>query len=78
MPRGSWGCRTGSPSPVLCALVVRAAPARLIGTSTVLGAAETYLLVTRLSGGDLDQYEQWLATTWTRLAAASASPAAQG
>jgi hypothetical protein len=50
----------------------------LIGTSTVLGAAETYLLVTRLSGGDLDQYEQWLATTWTRLAAASASPAAQG
>ena len=50
----------------------------LIDTSAVLGAAETYLLVTRLSGWDLDQYEQWLAATWTRLAAASANPAKPG
>lgn len=48
----------------------------LIETTAVLGAAETYLLITRLSGGDLDQYEQWIVTTWTRLAAASAGPAA--
>lgn len=44
----------------------------LIDTSAVLGAAETYLLITRVSGWNLDQYEQWLAATWTRLAAASA------
>ena len=50
----------------------------LIDTSAVLGAAETYLLVTRLSGWDLDQYEEWLAATWTRLAAASANPAKPG
>ena len=50
----------------------------LIDTSAVLGAAETYLLVTKLSGGDLDRYEQWLATNWTRLAAASAGPATPG
>ena len=50
----------------------------LIDTSAVLGAAETYLLVTRMSGWDLDQYEQWLAATWTRLAAASAGPAKLG
>ena len=50
----------------------------LIDTSTVLGAAETYLLVTRLSGWDLDQYEQWLAASCTRLAAASAVPATPG
>ena len=50
----------------------------LIDTSAVLGAAETYLLVTRMSGWDLDQYEQWLAATWTRLAAASANPAKPG
>jgi AcrR family transcriptional regulator len=50
----------------------------LIDTSAVLGAAETYLLVTRMSGWDLDQYEEWVAATWTRLAAASANPAKPG
>jgi AcrR family transcriptional regulator len=50
----------------------------LIDTSTVLGAAETYLLITRLSGWDLDQYEQWLVASTTRLAAASAGPATPG
>ena len=43
----------------------------------MLGVAETYLLVT-VSGWDLDQYEEWVATTWTRLAAASANPAKPG
>lgn len=41
----------------------------LIDTSSILGAAETYLLITRLTGWDLDAYENWLVTTWTRLSA---------
>ena len=40
----------------------------LIDTSTILDAAETYLLITRLMGWDLDAYENWLATTGARLA----------
>jgi hypothetical protein len=40
----------------------------LTGTASILGAAETYLLITRLTGWDLDTYQNWLATTWTRLA----------
>jgi len=40
----------------------------LIDTSSVLAAAETYLLVTRLTGWDLDAYQGWLATTLARLA----------
>ena len=39
----------------------------LIDTSTILGAAETYLLITRLLGWDLDAYQDWLVTTSTRL-----------
>ena len=39
----------------------------LIDTSTILGAAETYLLITRLTGWDLDAYQAWLATTMARL-----------
>jgi AcrR family transcriptional regulator len=40
----------------------------LIDTTAVLGAAETYLLISRLNGWDLDAYQDWLATTVTRLA----------
>jgi AcrR family transcriptional regulator len=39
----------------------------LIDTASVLGAAETYLLVTRLFGWDLDAYEAWLNRTLVRL-----------
>jgi hypothetical protein len=39
----------------------------LIDTTTIL-AAETYLLITRLTSWDLDTYRDWLATTWARLA----------
>ena len=31
-------------------------------------AAETHLLITRLTGWDLDTYQDWLATTGIRLA----------
>lgn len=42
----------------------------LTDTTAILGAAETYLLITRLTGWDLDAYQDWLATTLTRLSAA--------
>jgi len=45
----------------------------LIDTASFLGAAETYLLITRLTGWDLDAYQAWLAITWTRLVAAGMS-----
>ena len=47
----------------------------VIDTSTILGSAETYLLITRLTGWDLDAYQDWLVTTGMRLAAASSSGA---
>ena len=40
----------------------------VIDTSTILASAETYLLITRLLGWDLDTYQAWLATTGARLA----------
>lgn len=40
----------------------------LIDTSSILAAAETYLLVTRMLGWDLDTYQEWLATTGIRFA----------
>jgi hypothetical protein len=40
----------------------------LIDTTTILAAAETYLLITRLTSWDLDTYQDWLVTTWARLA----------
>ena len=43
----------------------------LIDTASILASAETYLLITRLLGWDLDTYENWLVTTSTRLAARS-------
>jgi hypothetical protein len=39
----------------------------LTDTASVLAAAETYLLVTRMFGWDLDAYEEWLHRTLTRL-----------
>jgi AcrR family transcriptional regulator len=39
----------------------------LIDTTSILAAAETYLLITRMIGWDLDTYETWLAATCTRL-----------
>ena len=39
----------------------------LIDTTTIL-AADTYLLITRRTRWDLDAYQDWLATTCTRLA----------
>ena len=41
----------------------------LIDTVTVLVAAETYLLVTRMLGWDLDGYQDWLELSLTRLIA---------
>ena len=41
----------------------------LIDTTTVVVAAETYLLVTRMLGWDLDTYEAWVAATLTHLLA---------
>jgi len=43
----------------------------LIDTSTILAAAETYLLITRLTNWGLDAYQDWLVTTWVRLSQAA-------
>ena len=41
---------------------------QLIDTASVICAAETYLLITRMLGWDLDTYETWLRDTLTRVA----------
>ena len=41
----------------------------VIDTASILGSAETYLLITRLLGWDLGEYENWLITTSARLSA---------
>jgi AcrR family transcriptional regulator len=49
----------------------------LIDTASIIGAAETYLLITRMTGWDLDGYQAWLVTMLTLLPAAptgTASP----
>jgi hypothetical protein len=46
----------------------------LIDTTTLLSAAETYLLITRMVGWDLDTYLDWLVASMTRLAAAGGAP----
>jgi hypothetical protein len=43
----------------------------LIDTTGLLGSAETYLQAGHLYSWTYDQYEEWLVTTWTRLAAAA-------
>jgi AcrR family transcriptional regulator len=51
----------------------------VIDTSAILAAAETYLLVTRMLGWDLDTYQEWLTTTGIRLcASAGGAPAGGG
>jgi len=40
----------------------------LIDTTTIVAAAETYLLIIRLTGWDLDTYQNWLTAVWTKLA----------
>jgi AcrR family transcriptional regulator len=49
----------------------------LIDTASVIGAAETYLLTSRLTSWDLDAYEDWLRTTLTRLVSAPGTAAAR-
>jgi AcrR family transcriptional regulator len=46
----------------------------LTDTSAIIAAAETYLLITRLTGWDLDAYENWLAVTMTRLSVSRPQP----
>ena len=46
-----------------------------IDTSNILAAAETYLLITRITGWDLDAYERWLVHTTSQL---TVSPAPGG
>jgi AcrR family transcriptional regulator len=43
----------------------------LIDTASILAAAETYLLITRVKGWDLDEYQDWLTVTLTRLSTAA-------
>ena len=43
----------------------------LIDTASILAAAETYLLITRVNGWDLDDYQDWLTVTLTRLSTAA-------
>jgi len=50
----------------------------LIGTTGLLGSAETYLQAGYLYSWSFDQYEEWLVTTWSRLAAVSPRPATPG
>jgi AcrR family transcriptional regulator len=40
----------------------------LIDTTTILAAAETHLLIIRLTGWDLDTYQNWVTAVWTKLA----------
>lgn len=41
----------------------------LIDTTTILAAAETYLLITRLTGWDLETYQNWLTAASMKLSA---------
>jgi len=44
----------------------------LTDTTSILAAAETYLLITRTTGWDLDEYERWLIRTFSQLMATPA------
>src|SRR6266704_6333350 len=46
----------------------------LIDTASMMAAAETYLLASRMLGWDLDAYQDWLTVTWTRLLTGPAPP----
>lgn len=43
----------------------------LTETATLTAHAETYLLIGKANGWDVDSYRSWLVTTWTRLAEVS-------
>jgi hypothetical protein len=40
----------------------------LIDTASIIGAGEAYLLITWITGYDLDAYQAWLERTYARLA----------
>jgi AcrR family transcriptional regulator len=46
----------------------------LVDTASVVATAETYLLVSRMFGWDLDAYQEWLELTLTRLVNGSSPP----
>jgi len=46
----------------------------LVDTTSVLAAAETYLLITRMIGWNLDAYQDWLTATLTRLSTQPREP----
>jgi AcrR family transcriptional regulator len=46
----------------------------LTDTASVISAAETYLLVARMLGWDLDAYQEWLARTLTALVTPGSGP----
>jgi hypothetical protein len=50
----------------------------LADTTSVLAHAETYLLMRETLPGTPKRYENWLATTWHRMAAAATARLAQG
>lgn len=43
----------------------------LVETATLVAHAETYLLIDKTTGWDIDAYRDWLTTTWHRLASSS-------
>jgi hypothetical protein len=49
----------------------------LIDTTIIMAAAQTYLLVTRLTSSDLDACQDWLATTTPRRDQPGQFPATQ-
>ncbi|MGH3432086.1 MAG: hypothetical protein ACRDQB_04535 [Thermocrispum sp.] len=48
----------------------------LADTTAVLGGADTYLLVTRMYGWSLDEYQSWLDTTLRGPGGACSEPSA--
>ena len=50
----------------------------LTETATLVGHAETYLLIVKTTGWSNDAYRDWLITTWHRLAASSTQTAHRG
>ena len=46
-------------------------PVNRAASWSILAAAETYLLITRLTNWDLDAYQDWLVTTQMRLTQAA-------
>src|SRR5262249_33441909 len=49
-----------------------------IATASLLGAADTYVLMTKTLGWDHDTYQEWLYRTWLHLATTPGPPPAPG